>query len=759
MTAALSDCDPSAVETPHTDNACAACQADWQTQWCSCTKNNNTRNTFSYLGINELAARQNTGDRGTLRQCLEFWKAIGAPQRVIRYIENGFAPDWNELGPPPAFDIRSGVRLTVAEMAFLDGEIEKMITGGCIRRCTTTPHCISPVFCVPKGDPGSGKMRKIFDLRRLNEHVRPERFKLETLQRSRHLIHRGDYCVGLDLTAAFWSVSVSDETSRYLAFRHRDVLYEYKRLPFGARFSPVIFDLLTLPLRRRWRRRGWRVCMYVDDISIFARTAAAAATIRDAIIEDLQNAGFTVNFEKSQLEPTQTLRALGWIIDTKEHRFVALEDRQQRITTMLMETATAQVVDVRELAAVAGKVASLGLALGRKARLLTRSMFRAMKLRKHRKDCGGHDCTSACWRGSVPVSEEVRRDANTLAGILEGEPVWGPIDPPPWLAMAYGGITRGVIEGSVRSVFEAVAAVHELDPEHTGPVAAAATDAGDEGCGGWLLEEGSTPHHRFFSEAEAERSSTHREAQGIEFVVRAVAEQCEDHTLYLATDNLGAAYILGETGGSPDEELAEIARSVFTVCLEHRIDLRVVHVPRGINMEADAIAGFEDNGEWRLTQECFDGIEQWTGRAFTLDLFASAWSRRGGLPFHSRWGGEGSHGDAFAADNLQNEFALVHPPPSLLARTLALLEQEEAEAVVIVPSTPRHRNAAWWAMLFPTSAHGDEERASCVRRVRRLPVSRRCLEAPAAGDGSANCPSYQCMAVHINCKTGLLGTA
>ena len=94
--------------------------------------------------------------------------------------------------------------------------------------------------------------------------------------------------------------------------------------------------------------------MYVDDISIFARTAAAAAIIRDAIIADLQNAGFTVNFEKSQLIPTQALRALGWTIDTNEHRFVALEDRQRRITALLEGTATAQTMDVRELAAVAG---------------------------------------------------------------------------------------------------------------------------------------------------------------------------------------------------------------------------------------------------------------------------------------------------------------------------------------------------------------------------------------------------------------------
>lgn len=693
-------------------------------------------------------------NKGTLRSCLEFWRAIRAPARVLRYIEHGFAPEFNERGRPEAFDETSGVRLTEDELRFLDTQVEKMLREGCIRQSLTKPHCVSPVFCVPKGE---DTFRKIFDLRRFNEHIPPEKFKLETLDSKRDLIRRGDWCVGLDLTSAFWSVAVDHETSELLGFQHRGKYYCYMCLPFGAAFSPVIFDLITRPLRRRWRQQGFRVITYVDDISIFARTREEACAVRDAIIADIEASGFVINYDKSQLEPTQQLKALGWTINTATHTFDALPLRQAKIACLLrdIENGPAE-IGAKELAGAAGKISALALALGRLARLLTRSFFRVLKTRTHRRGCRGHDCSSACWRGTVYISEEVRRDCNTLAEVLEGPTISGPIQRPPWTAVAYNGVTKGVIQGTIRSVVDAIALARAGDNLQDSQVTALATDAGDYAAGGWEIPQPGHGHssvedkifHTFFSAEEAERSSTHREMQGIDFTVDAVAEDKVGHTIYLATDNLGAAYILGSSGGSPDPVLAEIARHIFSTCLAHSIDLRVIHVPRGLNTTADAIAGLEDRGEWRVNENTFQRLQTWSGEPFTLDLFASPWSTRL-KRFCSRWGGGGSIGNAFEERNLSREHLWVHPPPCLLLRTLNILEEGAAQGVLVVPFSPAHRHSAWWPRLATLAPEGRTEEwawSTTVLGTRELP--RGCMEAPAEGGGlPGGAPTYRCLAV------------
>ena len=64
-----------------------------------------------------------------------------------------------------------------------------------------------------------------------------------------------------------------------------------KRLPFGARISPMIFHRLTHSVCRMMASRGYTVLAYLDD---FLSQAAF-----DILITLLESLGFAINWSKA----------------------------------------------------------------------------------------------------------------------------------------------------------------------------------------------------------------------------------------------------------------------------------------------------------------------------------------------------------------------------------------------------------------------------------------------------------------------------
>jgi len=66
------------------------------------------------------------------------------------------------------------------------------------------------------------------------------------------------------------------------------------------------------------RRLNIRAIIFLDDIVVIASTEEEAVIARDTLIYILQSLGFTVNVEKSELNPTEKLEFLGVIVDSLE---------------------------------------------------------------------------------------------------------------------------------------------------------------------------------------------------------------------------------------------------------------------------------------------------------------------------------------------------------------------------------------------------------------------------------------------------------
>ena len=79
----------------------------------------------------------------------------------------------------------------------------------------SNPGHYSKIFAVPK--PG-GKWRVVINLKPLNEFVAKESFRMETVRDVRTLIKPGDYGAVVDLTDAYYTVKLHEDSRKYCLF-------------------------------------------------------------------------------------------------------------------------------------------------------------------------------------------------------------------------------------------------------------------------------------------------------------------------------------------------------------------------------------------------------------------------------------------------------------------------------------------------------------------------------------------------------------
>ena len=89
--------------------------------------------------------------------------------------------------------------------------IDKLLAVGTISVCKPSKgQFLSPCFLVPKSD---GSQRLILNLKKLNEFLRPEYFKLEDRRLALSLI-QSNYCMAtLDVQDAYFMVHIAVEES------------------------------------------------------------------------------------------------------------------------------------------------------------------------------------------------------------------------------------------------------------------------------------------------------------------------------------------------------------------------------------------------------------------------------------------------------------------------------------------------------------------------------------------------------------------
>ena len=134
------------------------------------------------------------------------------------------------------------------------------------------------------------------------------------------------------------------------------------------------------PLTKRWRSRGFKSVIFIDDGIAGQKTEALTSQMAENVETDLIKAGFTINREKSDFTPKQTGKWLGFIIDTRTMTFSVPVEKLKKLKNDIRYTLTRKFVTPKDLAKLAGTLSSMHQAIGPLVRLFTRNMYQQISI-------------------------------------------------------------------------------------------------------------------------------------------------------------------------------------------------------------------------------------------------------------------------------------------------------------------------------------------------------------------------------------------
>ena len=247
---------------------------------------------------------------------------------------------------------RHGTTLARDRAHLMDDEVRDLHQKGAIEPCHRTPGFYSKVFLVPKK---GVQLRPIVNLKPLNRYITTQQFRMTTIKEVFQLLQQKDWAIWLDLKDAYFHVPVHPCHRRFLQFIWQGQAFHYKCLPFGLSSSPRVFTRITKPVVHCLRTRGVKVMFYLDDILVLGSSRSRASHSRNTVIRLLEDLGFSLNWEKSQLTPRQRFIYLGLQWDSRDLSVSLPGDKREELRAMADNLLRRMTVSARQLMSFLGK--------------------------------------------------------------------------------------------------------------------------------------------------------------------------------------------------------------------------------------------------------------------------------------------------------------------------------------------------------------------------------------------------------------------
>ena len=175
-----------------------------------------------------------------------------------------------------------------------------------------------------------GSHRTILDLKNLNESITYVRFKMESLKHVRQLIKPGVWMGSIDPMDAYYSVRVNPPFQRYFTCYWKGCCYEFLRMPNGYAQAPLLFTKLLKQPFGFLRKHGYASVIYIDDSYLQGDTYAHCLENIHATRNLLVSLGFSINQDKSVLQPAQRIVFLAFVLDSL-HMSICLSDQRKGV--------------------------------------------------------------------------------------------------------------------------------------------------------------------------------------------------------------------------------------------------------------------------------------------------------------------------------------------------------------------------------------------------------------------------------------------
>ena len=511
------------------------------------------------------------------------WRKLNAAPELVQLVKNGYRIQFVGGGSPKLSqpDPRKETKLPPGQMEVAKAEVTDLVRKGALRvlsrqEAKRKPGFYSKIFCVPKD---SGGMRPVINLKPLNKFVVKQTFKMETLKKVRSALRPDMWATTLDLSDAYYHVSIHKRSRRYLRFILEGKIYEFKALPMGLCSSPRIFTRLTKFVSGFCRRYKIVLIMYLDDLLILGESLEDCKAKTQFVENLLIKLGFLINRKKSVLEPNQEVTYLGCKWNLRTWTVALKESRESKLRLGAKELRTEDLVTCRKVASFLGKAIS-----AHKVVPLARARVRRIQ-----------------WEFLANCkSPEQYNDLIWLSQEAKEELLW-------WERLAPG----------ISSPITLPEADQTLD-----------TDASDVGIGiyfkGELLSEKAPPETHICT----------TELQALDCALTRLENKIKPGVLCWRVDNNSALAAIANEGSTHSWDLSCLAVSILKRAEGMGIHIAPIRVSSEENILADAASRFREVPDWSLKQRTMDRIAGRWGKP-DIDLMATEESRK--APFYYSW--------------------------------------------------------------------------------------------------------------------------
>lgn len=452
----------------------------------------------------------------------------------------------------------------------IDKQINKLIDKGAIERCFPFQgQFLSNIFLIPKPD---GTQRLILNLKKLNEFVTAEHFKIKDWKVAKRLIGPQAYMATLDLKEAYYLIPIKKKDRKFLRFLYRGELFEFTCLSFGLNVAPYMFTKILKPVAAYLRKRGLTSVFYLDDILLIGRSYEKCIDNIQKTATLLQELGFIINEKESMTIPTQRCKYLGLVFDSKKMSIELTEEKIHRTIDLLNKFSKRSHCTIREFAAFMGTLVSRCSALQYGmiyVRRFEKERLRALKVNHKNFDA------------KMIISAELEEDF-----------AW-------W--------KRNIL----------VASAPMTEPVYNLEIF---SDASLTGWGVFCGDQGS---HGFWKAKDLELHINVLELMAAFFGLKCFANNRRRCNIMLRLDNTTAIAYINGMRDSRYEGLSSIAREIWQWCEEREIWITASYIPSEKNVEADYESRrLQSETEFELNNSAYQKIIKAFGQP-EIDLFAS----------------------------------------------------------------------------------------------------------------------------------------
>lgn len=571
------------------------------------------------------------------------WESITSDLWILDTVRNGYKLEFSQI--PDYSSFLPEIQFSKEKTVIVTEEIEKLEAKGAIKKVDPVDgQFVSNLFLVPKKD---GSLRPVINLKKLNLFIQYQHFKQETISVALDLINRDDFLTSIDLTDAYFSITINDNFKKYLRFSWKEQLYEFQVMAFGLSSAPRIFTKILKPVYAFFRKIGICCIYYIDDSLCINNDSDQCSKNANFMIQKLENLGYRVNLKKSVLIPTKRIVFFGLIIDTALFKVFLTEEKIDRIISLGNMILNSFYVTIRCLASFIGLIVHAFNAVIY-GPLHYRTLEREKVLALQNND---HDFDS-----KVVISNESQKEIS-----------W-------WLE-------------NIRSENGKPIRPNEINCWIW-------TDASKKGWGSKFKDKHVGGR---WDEEEMSHHINYLELLAIFYSLQAFFKDHKSLHIGIRSDNTCAIAYVNEMGGMSSIDLDKLAFKIWSWCAERDIFITAQFIPGIENFDADHMSrNFTDSTEWKLKKEIFDRIRL---HCFDpdIDLFASRLNCQ--LDNFVSWSFDpkASFTDAFSI-SWSNFKPYIFPPFSLIGRIVNKIIQDNVEkAILVVPFWPTQN---WFPLIL-----------------------------------------------------------